>query len=736
VTGRRLRTATGGELGRPFVGRRGGSSRAGAYGSALAVVGSLLLTALVGIGSGMSRVASTGTPVVPTSGSQSPLSPAALVFEAAQSIRPASPDPEPVPWTCHGLRALGTPACGGGPAPVARTSPSGSSTGWSKVTSAVHPGPQASYDFEMTYDAADGYLILLGATSTGVGGGQGPTEMWTYVNGNWTQLHPVRLPQNCEGSALAFDDADGYVVYLGGPNWGYPGTNCTSANQTWTYHAGAWTHLHPASTPLGRFGAAFTNDSADHQMLLFGGMSASCSRSLCGDTWAFKAGNWTKLSPKLSPTPRAESGMAYDAADGYVLLFGGVDGSTTPPGLNDSWNFSNGNWTQLHPAFSPPGPEPDAFSYDAVDHEIVYTTARNWSSGRAEITATYRAGVWKMVTGPAPVERLSAETAFDYHGGYLLFFGGLGATNMADYWSFRAGNWTDLSDLGPEPRSGQSMAYDAADGVVLLFGGTGNGRALSDTWTYAAGRWVELGSPIHPAARADASMAYDPVLRAVVLFGGSQNAGRTYLHDTWSFSGGTWSRLTPGTHPPGRTGAGMAYDAADSYLLLFGGTVAGAQRNDSWSFTKGNWAAITPSVSPAPRSALAMTYDAKDGYVVMFGGYLKGAALNDTWTFVGGRWTNLNLSFAPSGRFWSGSTFDARHGYVLLFGGTAGAHGATFGDTWAFRSGSWTLLNLSHAPLPRFAAGLAYDTVLREAVLFGGLPVVGARAFPDTWLFH
>src|SRR5438445_689575 len=70
------------------------------------------------------------------------------------------------------------------------------------------------------------------------------------------------------------------------------------------------------------------------------------------DTWEFSGGVWTQLSPSSSPPPRQYASMAYDAADGYVLLFGGVH----PTVLCDActWDFSAG--TQTSTFRSPPPP--------------------------------------------------------------------------------------------------------------------------------------------------------------------------------------------------------------------------------------------------------------------------------------------------------------------------------------------------------------------------------------------
>jgi hypothetical protein len=69
-----------------------------------------------------------------------------------------------------------------------------------------------------------------------------------------------------------------------------------------------------------------TYDPKDGYGVLFGGDNNSSSW-VYGDTWKFQNGNWTNITPSLSPSARGFASMTYDAQDGYVLLFGGGGGA-------------------------------------------------------------------------------------------------------------------------------------------------------------------------------------------------------------------------------------------------------------------------------------------------------------------------------------------------------------------------------------------------------------------------
>ncbi|MCI4321432.1 MAG: hypothetical protein L3K18_05340 [Thermoplasmata archaeon] len=323
--------------------------------------------------------------------------------------------------------------------------------------SSQYPQGFGIYNLAMTDDPYDGYVVLLGAN--GGSGRMNGTETWTFSNGLWTQIASPQSPESCVGSVMAYDDVDHYVLYLGGGNLA-PGSNCTSAGQTWSYRAGLWTQLSPVSSPSARQGAALTNDSADGYLLLFGGISPACGTA-CNDTWTFVGGNWTQRHPVTSPSNRSGAGMAYDVWDGYVVLFGGSSyaGCTGPEQDalycmdRDTWAYQAGIWTQLAPVGAvPPEPSDDGLVYDAAAQGAFYTvTDDNFSEG---------AEIW---------------------------------------WTFQGGNWTNPSTNGryaptlPRNRFGEGLAYDYRDGYDVMYGGTGVGWGrLADTWAYQNGSWRNL----------------------------------------------------------------------------------------------------------------------------------------------------------------------------------------------------------------------------------------------------
>ena len=291
------------------------------------------------------------------------------------------------------------------------------------------------------------------------------------------------------------------------------------------------------------------------------------------------------------------------------------------------------------------------------------------------------------------------------------------------------------SNNSPPSRYGGSMTYDARDGYVLLFGGGGVTQGfLRDTWKYAKGTWTKLREVTSPPARAYGVMAYDAHDGYVVLFGG-QGRNLSYLGDTWKFVGGSWSQLATSPSPSPRDLSEMSYDSADGYVVLFGGYGTIKKHpalGDTWKFSAGNWTNITPATSPSPRYWATMTDDQKDGYVVLFGGDTSpGISVKDTWEFAGDAWTNLNLSHSPSARMAAAATYDAKDGYVVLFGGATLTK--QFNDTWKFFHGRWTNITSTPSPSVRYASGMGFDAKLGYVVLFGGTG--NHTVYGDTWKY-
>lgn len=316
-----------------------------------------------------------------------------------------------------------------------------------------------------------------------------------------------------------------------------------------------WTNLTgPVAPPRSAF-VSMTYDVADQYVVLFGGLDASAFPT--NDTWVFSNGAWTNITATAgaAPAPRYDMAMTYDAADGYVLAFGGSSlvacGPTSSSTIcNDTWTFAHGKWDRLDiappPGYTYPVGQMFSMTYDAADSYVLATTGTD--------TWRYAAGVWSAFCG------------------------------------------TNCTNFIPAPGGVGTVAYDSGDGYVVYVGAAlvadqlPSDQKESYTWKFSGGTWTNItataGTP--PPQREYAALVADSGTGGLLLFGGwSTNATDdfVYLNDTWAFGGGAWSRVSTASSPTGVYGAGAADDTGGSWIVLFGGESGNGNAwnlNDTW----------------------------------------------------------------------------------------------------------------------------------------------------------
>ena len=191
--------------------------------------------------------------------------------------------------------------------------------------------------------------------------------------------------------------------------------------------------------------------------------------------------------------------MAYDAASGTVVLFGGFNRKGP---LGDTWTWNGATWTKQVAAAYPPARDEAAIAYDAAT-------------------------------------------------GTVVLFGGFGRLGpLGDTWTWNGASWSKQVPVTRPPVLGRpSMAYDAtASRTAVLFGGINSkGACTSGTWTWDGSTWTRQAPATSPPAR-EAAHRW-PTTRppgTAVLFGGAGSHG--LLGDTWTWDGST-SPAGPGDQP-------------------------------------------------------------------------------------------------------------------------------------------------------------------------------------------
>ncbi|GAC1652817.1 MAG: hypothetical protein NVS9B1_00960 [Candidatus Dormibacteraceae bacterium] len=271
-----------------------------------------------------------------------------------------------------------------------------------------------------------------------------------------------------------------------------------------------------------------TYDGAHGVSVLFGG---SALLDQFDDTWVFSGRSWSRLQPAHHPSARTGQGMAFDAARGQVILYGGTHGlGERGSGLSDTWAWDGRDWTQL--------------------------------------------------SDDGPPRRNEFAMAFDPTLKAVIQFGGRsGNTSYRnDTWAWDGGRWSPVSTADqPSPRGGPGLAFDPHLDGLILFGGAelkpggpigGAGLPTADTWARSATGWTRLAPTMSPPARDAAVLVEDPAAGGVLLFGGTTCP---FTDQTWAWDGSTWRQLHPKSAPPPRLSSTAAADRGRKQVILFGG---------------------------------------------------------------------------------------------------------------------------------------------------------------------
>jgi Protein of unknown function (DUF4232)/Galactose oxidase, central domain len=305
----------------------------------------------------------------------------------------------------------------------------------------------------------------------------------------------------------------------------------------------------------------------------------------------------------------------------------------------------------------------------------------------------------------------------------------------------------------PSVRYDASLADDPASGTVVLFGGCCEGLTsavgnccnrnltlLGDTWTWDGSAWTKQSPLTSPPPRSGAAMVYDAATHTVVLFGGN-GAGGT-LNDTWIWDGRAWSERQPAARPPGRAYTGMVDDSKHREVVLFGGAACcsanrgSIELNDTWVWDGATWTQRHPATAPAERANFVMAYDSTRQQTILLGGLIQGGSASsmDTWAWDGAEWHPLDPTTVPQSRVFSVLADDPALRRLVLFGGYWGV--GRMNDTWTWDGGTWVQVPLGTTPPARGYAAMAFDSTHQKIVLFGGAGTdcnVLCGPLDDTW---
>jgi PKD domain len=232
---------------------------------------------------------------------------------------------------------------------------------WANWTALVGTAPSARYAASMTYDPNFGAVLLFGGCTAGACPAQ---DTWSYRSQSWTNITSTaggcaaHCPVAVWGASWAWDPTDAISVLYGGCT----DRTCQAQTNQTAEEGGpssGWTILGSGPEPPARAFGPMAFDPSEGALLLFGGGDTCAPFTLCvrNDSWWFdRTAGWHTVAAAGAVPARAAALLAWDAASGTMLLYGGDLGATGA--TNDSWSLACPGgacrWTERSPSAPAP----------------------------------------------------------------------------------------------------------------------------------------------------------------------------------------------------------------------------------------------------------------------------------------------------------------------------------------------------------------------------------------------
>ncbi len=404
----------------------------------------------------------------------------------------------------------------------------------------------------------------------------------------------------------AYDPQLGGTILFGGLNNASRTSPTPAFNDTWLFANGTWTNLTARFpvTPIARWAASLTWDTADGYLLLFGGRSGGNATTLprfLNDSWAFNGSGWKPILTANAPAPRGMAPIAFDPAINATLLFSGGDidfANGTIAAFHDTWTYTGGVWTNITATAGTGAGQASSMAYDPDVGGVIATGIMRPGSICTSLNQTwvYANGTWtKLLNSSSPLP--GGNLVYDGELHTLVYAGGcLPPTHvpLALTWEYSNGTWTNLTGSLPSLQGTvccTALAYDATQKVVLLYGGD----SLRPTPRLGYVNWAYT-FPVGPLAVTLSANRLSGSVPCVVNLTSVRSGGEGPYTYAWAFHDGTANASTQNvTHTFTTPGVYVVtYTTVDS---------AGRSVNASLTLTAGPSFSVNASAVPTSGEA-------------------------------------------------------------------------------------------------------------------------------------
>lgn len=406
--------------------------------------------------------------------------------------------------------------------------------------------PPARVDAAMTYDAANGTVVLFGGQSRS----STLNDTWIWDGSGWTQAQPGTSPPRLDNPQATYDPVTHDVVLVGGQQLANHGPIACSggSGSSSSGSGGSTTTFIPPGTPIPAIAPAPSATSNVTQGTPVTSPGCATLISPSAVTWLWNGSDWSKAPGSTPYIVFGSAALATDPVSGRVVLL--PRGPFAVPALGAAEPaIACPMQSTAMPDAQPkcPWPMPDVPAW------------------------TWNGHAWKvMTTGSrtASFELFSSSIVDDAVSGKLATFGG----NVAQ----------------PAPTPLPCNVCAGGNAVQPSASRTGS----ESIWTGTAWKQVITydGGPAMPAV----AFVGDPASHNDVVL---TESGQTWL---WT---GVWTRAHPGTSPPIVSSAASTYDAATGQVVMFGGAGTTSRAtglyDQTWTWNGSDWTRRGGSEGPS-----------------------------------------------------------------------------------------------------------------------------------------
>jgi hypothetical protein len=403
------------------------------------------------------------------------------------------------------------------------------------------------------------------------------------------------------------------------------------------------------------------------------------------------------------PPARTGAAMAFDAANGTVVLFGGNGRSRS---LGDTWIWDGSAWTQAHPSTSPPALSGAQMTYDPVSHDLLLvggerlepvplagnvcsSTGSSGSGSAIGSTGSTGSGSirWIPPANPQP-----ADAPLPTGSPLIVPDCTISTTSNSATWLWNGSDWSNASGSTPSVGfGGWTLATDPVSNKALLFAPQ---PFIAVPYMPAGTPSIACPVPIAPPHEPIAQPACGPFPIA---------------NPTWMWTGHSWKAVKTGSNASMEMfGRSIIDDAVSGRLAIFTSSfslvplpakcpacVAGIPTPVDQA------PCCTGSVSVWTGSAWRLTKSWTHGPMLSGGTFVGDPATHSdvylassgqTWVWDGA-WTRKYTGATPATLEGSAAAFDAATGQVVQFGGSGTTERASglYDQTWTWDGSNWAL---------------------------------------------